>query len=121
MSVVLARRVLWCFLALLLPLPVFYQGEALIPLARQLYLLAAGVGDQVFAGQVLVWCLVCVGLSWLYGRIAAAWPARLRGSAIGLLALAMLIVFSSFPVYRPVVPQQEEWVEFRQLYVRIEN
>ena len=118
MTVVVARRVLFFFLFLLLPLPLLSGPLAVLPAARQFYLFFAGAGSWLLLLQATACLGVCVLLAYAYGRVAGSWPARLRGSAVGLLALAMLIVFSTVPVYRPLYPAGQGWVEFRDVYKR---
>jgi len=119
MSVSLARVVLWCFLALLLPLP-FYQWQwGVLPAGRVMYVCWAQPDARLLV-QLAAWLLVLAGVAAGYGRLVRDWPPRIRGSVAGVCGLLMLLLFSTFEVYRPLAPQQARWIEFREVYRGVE-
>lgn len=98
--------VLWLALLVLLPLPVYLQAWGWVPVWY-----VAGVCIDVLAGKatlgiagLVVQLVVGVGLTGLlarvYGHSCAGWPARIRGSIVGIVILSLLLLFSTFPVYR---------------------
>ena len=115
MPVNLARWVLWGFLVVLLPLPVWFGGWAVVPAGRMLQLWAQST--ELWLGvQVLGWPAVLGILAWTSGWASRAWLPRIRGSAVGLCGLLMLVLFSTFPVYKPTAGVDEQWIAFRDVY-----
>ncbi|MEH6552036.1 MAG: hypothetical protein V7711_09700 [Pseudomonadales bacterium] len=115
MSVGLSRLVLWGFLWVLLPLPVFGGHTAFAPLLYLVKEWPQAAGYQTL-GVVLV--LAVIGLTlicYVYGRWSANWPYKIRGSVVGLIGLVSLIMLSSVPIYEPFGEHQSR-LEFRQLY-----
>lgn len=117
MNLTTTRWVFFVSLVLVMPLP-FYHGElAWLPVARvffivtaQCYLLFldAGLanpigGTLLLAAGALIWLLVL----WLavnaYALWTKAWPSTVRGSVMGLMVFTLLILLSSFAVYRPLM------------------
>lgn len=125
MTVTTTRWVLWFFLLILLPLPFYQQDWCWVPVGRivQLMMHLAVAGDNTVGFAVtpsivallLLWSLLLWMLSRSYTALAAGWPDRIRGSIMGLSVFSLLILFSTFRVYQPLVlPGQS--VSFLQLY-----
>ncbi|MFA7554786.1 MAG: hypothetical protein WCY88_11090 [Spongiibacteraceae bacterium] len=105
-----ARWVLFLALLIVLPWPFFVQQQwSWLPVA---YLLPR-VGSAIFNGsapvvamlgliQLAVALVVFWGVARLYVRCSATWPVKFRGSIVGLLALTLLMIFSSVAVYGPL-------------------
>jgi hypothetical protein len=125
MSVTAIRWVLWVSLVLLLPLPLQLLELGWVPaffglnvLFSTLLLPAASPEGAMLmlAPQVAV----AVLLNWLladcYLRISAPWPAKLRGSIMGIAVLTGLVLAATFRVYQLPFPTEAAAVTFFQLY-----
>jgi hypothetical protein len=121
MSPITTRWVFFISLVLILPLP-FYHGEfALLPVARVFFVVSAQCyflllepglaspigGTLLLAAGTLAWLLAL----WLtvnaYTIWTRLWPSTVRGSVMGLLVFSLLILLSSFPVYRPLMAAKD--------------
>lgn len=118
MSERLSKLVLFSFLALALPWPCYEQIWGFLPAGRVL-MLAAQLSN-VAALSLLAQGLIMLGLNYLlcgiYIRISAQWPLKIRGAVVGIIALSLIVSFSSFPVYKSVSTHTQSSVEFRELY-----
>ncbi len=128
MSIASCRWVLWVSLMLLLPLPVLLQHVGWVSAGYILQLLIHSFTDPVaatalvvdqrllLAGQLLMWSLILSIPGVIYGKFAIGLPLKQRGSLVGLLAISLLILFSTFTVYSSLLDPQLAPFTFLQLY-----
>lgn len=106
-----AAIVLWVALLLILPLPVWLQGElGWLALSRWWGLCrkAGSIGGfAAIAGWALALALLCRG----YARLASRWELKLPGAVMGLLIWLLLVLFSLWPVYQPPGGPAQTWME----------
>ena len=129
MSPTTTRWVFFISLLLLLPLP-FYNGvlgwlsaaRVFFIVTAQCYLLVldSGLASPVggillLAAGTLAWLLVLWFAVTAFTIWSRAWPSTVRGSVMGLLVFTLLILMSSFAVYRPLSAAQGP-VTFLQVY-----
>lgn len=116
MPIKTTKWVLFVILVLTIPVPFYLINIGWIPTGRILllgihtilFIAIEGLGGKgpviafIICSQALVYLLViyffCVSATQLTQR----WPSRIRGSVVGILGLCLIIIFSSFDVYRPL-------------------
>lgn len=113
MSARTGALLLWCMIALLLPLPLFAEQWGWWPLLRAL--LALGRGGVILGAQVAAWALLLLGLSIAYARLAPRLPPKWPGALVGLLCWGLLFLLATVPVARSPFAAQEP-VLLRELY-----
>lgn len=113
MSARTSAIVLWCVLALLLPLPLFIEQWGWWPLIRML--LAIDSGGAALVAQLAAWALILLLVSFGYGRVAPRLPPKWPGALVGLLCWLLLLALSTVPLVRAPFAAQEP-VLLRDLY-----
>ncbi|ARN75817.1 hypothetical protein [Oceanicoccus sagamiensis] len=119
MPVTTARWVLWIGLLVILPFPFFADNWVLLPIINLLKALL--VFDIPLSSAAVLLMQSCLGswLCWLlalaYGHWSGSWPAKIRGSIVGLLLLSAIIILSSVDVYIPLTSGSER-LTFLELY-----
>lgn len=118
MTLTTVRWVLWVSLLVLAPVPVYQQLWGWVPLGHLVQAVAYGALpiSLVLLGQLLLWGLILWLAAFLYGKLSLNWPARIRGSIMALTVFSVLIVFSSMPIYQPLLLGDSPRLSFLQLY-----
>ena len=122
MPIKTAQRVLWVSLLIILPLPFYSQNLAWVPIGRIVQLLIrgvlpeAGLAAALLCAQAIIWSIVLWLMALLYGATTKAWPAKIRGSIMGLMVLTLLMLFSSMPIYYALAPPGQTALTFLQVY-----
>lgn len=106
---------LWCVLALLLPLPVVVEQWGWWPLVRLLMFCVETGFDLMRSAQLLLWTLLLLLLAVAYCIAARSLPPKWAGALVGLLCWALLVGLSSSALYRPPFSPGEP-LTFRNLY-----
>ena len=136
MSVAMARGCLFLALLVMLPLPFYFSAWLMLTPAYVFLLvverLSAGsitlfntpIQAETLLHNVTSWALLLqlllawlfsAGLAYLYGLCSSHWPSKIRGSIMGIVVMAGLILLSTWPVYDgfPVV---KKGLSFLELY-----
>lgn len=92
---------LWCVLALLLPLPIIGEQWGWWPLLRLLNHLVDTGFDLELVTQLLLWSLLLAVVSFLYARVAHRLPPKWAGALVGLTCWGLLVLMSTVALYRP--------------------
>jgi hypothetical protein len=104
---------LWCVLALLLPLPLFVEQWGWWPLLRTL--LALNEGGAALWAQFAAWSALLLVAALAYARLAPRLPPKWPGALVGLLCWVLLVLLATVPVARAPFTAQEP-VLLRELY-----
>lgn len=91
---------LWCVLALLLPLPIAGEQWGWWPLLRLLNHLVDTGFNLKLGTQLLLWSLAVVAAVFLYARVARRLPPKWAGALVGLTCWGLLVLMSTVALYR---------------------
>ncbi|WP_101759405.1 hypothetical protein [Oceanicoccus sp. KOV_DT_Chl] len=113
MPVMTARWFLAVSLIVLLPMPFYFEGWYS---STVLFVMAFSTFSWLLVAQGIIAVLVIAGIAYAYGLLSAMWPAKIRGSIMGLAVLTALIVFSSLPIYHDLASRDGTTISFLELY-----
>ncbi len=116
MSVFTSRWVLALFLLFLLPLPVWQQQLAWLPVVEQWRHVWIAFSLPVALHSAGNFGL-CFLIAFVYGVISSGWPLKIRGAVVGIAALSLIIIVSTWSLYLPILSTDREFLELRQIYV----
>lgn len=118
MTISLTRWVLWISLLVIVPLPVYGHQWGVLPVAYILYIvIIKGQWELAnVAGQALIWALILLAITYMYGYWSARWEPRVRGSVMAITVFSLLIIVSSVEVFRPLENHDREALTLPWLY-----
>lgn len=116
MPIKTTKWVLFAILVATIPVPFYLINVGWIPSARILllavhclvFIAQEGLGGKgpvlvfMISTQAIVYLLVIYFFCSSIVQMTEKWPSRIRGSIVGIFGLSLLIIVSSFDVYRPL-------------------